>query len=149
MTPLMESEKGNTVDQIKSIAGLQVLAVGVGILEHPDQPYNKTSNKVNTTLWDIMDPPEAELTDTKLVGEIYRKKFTSWCFVDENDEPQSTNTNILKLVTTFDEDEAVAPITEMGIFGGDAAEWNSGAGKNSGFLFNRKAFPVWNDVFLL
>ena len=71
-----------------------------------------------------MDPPPAQLTDTTLVGEEFRKPFTSWAFVNENDEPQSTSTNILKLVTTFMEDEAVCPITEMGIFGGNAPDWN-------------------------
>lgn len=127
MAPTMESETGTTVSDLQKIIGLQVLAVGVGILEHEDQPYDRVNNKVNTVLWDIMDPElehKAQLTDTRLVGELYRKKFTSWCFVDENDEPQNYNTNILKLVTTFNEDEAVGPITEMAIFGGNASEWN-------------------------
>lgn len=92
----------------------------------------------------LLNPPPESLTDTRLVGEIFRKPFTSWAFVNENDEPQNSNTNILKLVTTFMESEAVGPITEMGIFGGNASPWAESAGSGSGFLFNRKSFPVWN-----
>jgi len=50
---------------------------------------------------------------------------------------QDYNTNILKLVTTFNEDEAVGPITEMAIFGGNASAWENGAGKDTGYMFNR------------
>lgn len=56
MAPTMESETGITVSDLQKITGLQVLAVGVGILEHEDQPYDRVNNKVNTVLWDIMDP---------------------------------------------------------------------------------------------
>ena len=88
----------------------------------------------------LLNPPAEALTDTKLVGEIFRKPFTSWAFVNENDEPQEHNTNILKLVTTFMESEAVGPITEMGIFGGNASTADQGMGKDSGFLFNRNIY---------
>lgn len=144
MAPMQLSEMGNTVDELQNIMGLQVLAVGVGILMDPTKPYDKVTNPVNTSQWDYMNPPAESLNDTQLVGEIFRKPFTSWAFVNENDEPQNVNTNILKLVTTFMETEAPAPITEMGIFGGNAQDFNDGAGIGTGFLFNRKTFPVWN-----
>ena len=82
---------------------------------------------------------EAQLTDIKLVGEIARKPFTSWSFVDENDQVSEIPTNILKLVTTFTESEAVGPLTEMGLFGGNATEE-----KDSGYMFNRKSFEIWS-----
>lgn len=127
MAPMQISEAGTTVDELQNIIGLQCLAVGVGIISDPTKPYDRVTNPVDTSQWDYMNPPAESLNDTKLVGEIFRKPFTSWCFVDENDAPSETVTNILKLVTTFNESEAVGPITEMGIFGGNAsADWNDG-----------------------
>lgn len=138
MAPMQISETGTDVTELQNILGLQYLAVGVGVLKNPDLPYDKVTNPVDSAVWDILDPPEAQLTDTKLIGEIARKPFTSWAFVDENDQVSETPTNILKLVTTFTETEAVGPLTEMGIFGGNATDE-----KDSGFLFNRKSYGIW------
>lgn len=144
MAPLQISETGTDVSTIQDILGLQYLAVGVGILKDPTKPYDKITNPVDTEQWDLQDPPQEALTDTHLVGEIFRKPFTSWAFVDENDNVSEEPTNILKLVTTFMETEAVGPLTEMGIFGGNAEDWDDGVGKDSGLMFNRKSYPVWN-----
>lgn len=124
--------------------GLQYLAVGVGILTNPSLPYDPTTNSVNTSLWDLQNPPAETLTTVKLQGEMFRKEFTSWSFVNPDGSDSETPTNILKLVTTFMEAEAVGPLTEMGLFGGNAQEWNNGAGKDSGYMFNYKTFAVWN-----
>ena len=124
--------------------GLQYLALGVGILKDKTKPYDEKTNNVDRTLWDLQDPPVETLTETKLVGEFYRKRFTTWCFVDAIGNETNTATNILKLTTTFLENEANGPITEMGIYGGDAQEWNAGAGKDTGILFNLKRLKVWN-----
>lgn len=91
-----------------------------------------------------MNPPAETINDKHLVGEIFRKPFTSWSFVDAQDKNVNGVTNILKLVTTFMESEAVGPITEMSLFGGNAEDWADGAGKDTGYMFNRKSFPVWN-----
>jgi len=131
--------------------GLQYLAVGVGILVDPLLPYDKITNPVNTALWDLQNPPAETLTTVKLQGEIFRKAFTSWSFVKPDGSDSVDNggvpvpTNVLKLVTTFMESEAVGPLTEMGLFGGNAAAFgNNGEGKDSGYMFNYKTFPVWN-----
>ncbi len=124
--------------------GLQYLALGVGILKDKTKPYDEKTNDVDRTLWDLQDPPVETLTETKLVGEFYRKRFTTWCFVDAAGNETNTATNILKFTTTFLENEANGPITEMGIYGGDAQEWNDGAGKDTGILFNLKRLKVWN-----
>ena len=145
MAPMQMSETGLSTNDLQNILGLQVLAVGVGVLVDPTKPYDKVTNPVDTSQWDYMNPPAESLTDTKLVGEIFRKPFTSWSFVDENDQNSDVPTNILKLVTTFLETEAVGPITEMAIFGGNASDWAEGSGANSGYMFNRKSFPVWNS----
>lgn len=124
--------------------GLQYLAVGVGILQDPSLQYDPATNNVNTLLWDLQSPPAEELTTVKLEGELFRKPFTSWSFVNPDGSDSITPTNILKLVTTFYESEAVGPLTEMGLFGGTASDWNSGVGKNTGYMFNYKTFAVWN-----
>jgi len=131
--------QGNFLDR-----GLQYLAIGVGILQDPSKPFDEKTNNVDRNQWDLQNPPTETLTATKLVGEFYRKKFTSWCFVDAAGNDTQTLTNKLKITTTFFENEANGPITEMGLYGGDAQDWNVGAGKDSGYLFNYKVFRVWN-----
>ena len=119
--------------------GLQYLAVGVGILMNPSRPYDKVTNPIDTSQWDLQDPPEEQESTIRLQGEIWRKEFTSWSFVDQGGNDVSTPTNIIKLVTTYYESEAVGPLTEMGLFGGNATE-----NKDSGYMFNYKTFAVWN-----
>ena len=131
--------QGNFVDR-----GLQYLALGVGYLKNPALPYDETTNNVDTTKWNLQNPPQEQLTETKLVGEFYRKRFTTWCFVDAAGNETSSLTNVLKLSTTFYENEANGPITEMGIYGGYAQDWGAGVGKDSGTLFNLKRIKVWN-----
>jgi hypothetical protein len=144
MAPLQVSETGTDVTTIKGILGLQYLAVGVGILKDPSKAYDKVTNPVDTTKWDLQNPTQEQLTDFKLQGELFRKPFTSWAFVDSADAVSKTPTNILKIVTTFLETEAVGPLTEMGLFGGNASDWTDGEGKDSGMMFNYKTFAVWN-----
>ncbi|MNV54713.1 hypothetical protein D3C71_1469220 [compost metagenome] len=87
-----------------------------------------------------MNPQPAALTNTTLRTELFRKEFTSWTFVDPvSGNDTTTPTNVLKLVTTYLESEAVGPLVEMGLFGGDATGTS-----NSGHMFNYKTFPVWN-----
>ena len=135
-----EAFEGNYFDY-----GLNCLALGVGILQDPTLPYDPVTNKVDMTAWDAMDPPEPTLGQTKLVGEHYRKRFTSWKFQDAAGEETDTPTNILLLDTTFYENEANGPLSEIAIFGGTAIpDWNNGASKDSGIMFNCKNFRVVN-----
>ena len=123
--------------------GLTHLAIGHGPLTYPDLPYDETNNPIVAD-WDKQNPPKETLTDTKLSGEGFRKQFTSWCFLDSVGNETNELTNILKLSTTFYENEGNFPITECGLFGGDASDWNSAQGKDSGVMFNLKRFPVIN-----
>ena len=125
---------------LAAINGLQYLAVGVGELQNPSENYDPISNK---TTWDLQNPPKEQPETKKLAGEIFRKSFTNWSFMS-GDIPSSMPTNVLRLVTTFDTNEAAGPLVEMGLFGGDATDWSGGAGKNTGIMFNYKTFPVWN-----
>lgn len=106
--------------------GLQYLAVGTGVQE------------TGTTGYDYMNPQPAAVTNTKLRSELYRKGFTSWSFIDPSTgNTVSTATNILQVVTTFLESEAVGALVEMGLFGGNATTT-----KDTGFMFNYKTFAV-------
>lgn len=102
--------------------GLQYLAVGIGAAG-----------------WDKQDPPAATnfFDATRLQNETSRKEFTTWTFLDAAGVATDTPTNVLRLVTTFMEGEAVGALVEMGLFGG-----NAGAGKDTGWLFNYKTFAV-------
>lgn len=118
---------GNTGNFIER--GLQCLAVGTLV-----------ADPTTLTVQELMNPAGASGDESKLKYEIFRKEFTSWTFIDPaTGSPTSTATNILQVVTTFQEHEAVGALTEMGIFGGDV----TGA-KDSGIMFNYKTFGVWS-----
>lgn len=88
-----------------------------------------------------LQDPEAENADaTQLRDEFARKAFTNWSFLKADGTISSTPTNVLLLSTTFTELEAVGPIVEMGLFGGDDASTT----ENSGQMFNYKTLKVWN-----
>ena len=124
--------------------GLRYCALGVGILQDTSLPYDEVTNNVDRDAYDLQNPPEPELNETTLLGEFYRKRFTNWCFMDAAGQETETATNILILDTTFYENEAVGPITEIALFGGDALPHNNDAGKDSGLMFNLKRFKVIN-----
>lgn len=123
--------------------GIQYLAAGFGQLVDPTMPYDSVTNPVDSS-YNLQDPPEATLADTQLLGEAYRIPPSAWCFMDPAGEETNELTNVLKITFTFMEDMLVGPVTECGLFGGNAQPWNNGNGKNSGVLFNRKTFAVVN-----
>lgn len=88
---------------------------------------------------DLQNPPAPQPSDIILANELARKRFASVNFVDQNGLPTMNKTNIVDFLTTFTEGEAVGPIVELGIFGGDATE-----ARNSGTLVNHITFPVVN-----
>lgn len=133
------SFEGNYLD-----FGLRHIALGLGVLQDPTQPYDPMTNHVDYDQWDVMNPPEPTLEENKLVGEFYRKRFTSWHFQDAAGEETDTPTNILLIDTTFYENEGNGPISEVGLFGGASLEHNDGEGKDTGYCFNIKRFPVVN-----
>lgn len=137
-----------TVDTEFTNRGLQYLAVGVGVLTKPNLPYNEQTNPVDTTKWDLQTSHEESLDTHKLVGELYRKPFTDWKFLDESGNLSVEPTNVLLLSTTFLETDAVGPLTEMGLFGGngagDVSNKSNGGIKDGGTMFNYKTFKVWN-----
>jgi len=69
--------------------------------------------------WDLQNPPAATNTQRSLYAEIARKTFASTQFVDSGGVPVAYPTNIVDFTTTFTESEAVGPLVEMGLFGGN------------------------------
>lgn len=92
--------------------------------------------------WNLQDPPAPINTQTALANEIARKAFTTEdvAFVDpETGDHVTVPTNVVDYTATFAETEAVGPIVEMGLFGGDATDM-----PDSGTQVNYRTFPVIN-----
>lgn len=114
-------------DSSEPTAGISYLAVGTG-----------------GTGWNLQNPPAPTVVQQTLESELFRKAIdaVNTSFVD----PVTGNhtlvaTNIVDFSTTFSESEAVGPIVEMGLFGGDAS-----AALNSGTMLNYRTFPVLNKT---
>lgn len=69
--------------------------------------------------WDPMNPPAATNTQRSLYAELARKPFASVTFVDGGGAPSAIPTNVVDFTTSFTESEAVGPLVEMGLIGGD------------------------------
>jgi len=89
-------------DNAEPSKGSYVLAVGTG-----------------DTGWDLQNPPAPTDTQRALYSEITRKTFSSTQFINSGGSPVSYPTNIVDFTTIFTESEAVGPIVEMGLIGGN------------------------------
>lgn len=112
-------------DSSEPTAGISYLAVGSG-----------------NSSWDLFDPPAPTTSQTRLENEFYRKAVDYKTFVHpETGEPTTSQTNIVDYSTSFSEAQAVGPIVEMSLFGGDAT-----AELNTGTMVNWRTFPVVNKT---
>lgn len=73
------------------------------------------------TGWNMMAPPAPTNTQRALYAEITRKTFSNTQFVDSGGLPVGYPTNVVDFQTTFTESEAVGPLVEMGIIGGNVS----------------------------
>lgn len=108
-------------------AGISYLAVGTGAAG-----------------WNLQNPPQPTVSQTTLNSEIARKAFTTAdvYFIDpETGDPTTVPTGVVDFSMTFAETEAVGPLVEMGLFGGDASDL-----KDSGIEVNYRTFPVINKT---
>jgi len=69
--------------------------------------------------WNPMAPPAPTNTQRSLYAEISRKVFASTTFIDGAGIPVGIPTNVVDFTTTFTESEAVGPLVEMGLLGGN------------------------------
>jgi hypothetical protein len=112
-------------DNSDPTAGISYLAVGTGGVG-----------------WNLQNPPQPTNTQIKLNNEIARKAFTTddVSFIDpDTGEPVLIPTNVVDYTITFAETEAVGPLVEMGLFGGDATDLT-----DSGTEVNYRTMPVIN-----
>lgn len=92
--------------------------------------------------WDPFDPPAPTTSQTLLEDEFYRKAISKSTFVDpQTGEPTTVSTNIVDYATSFSESEAVGPIMELALFGGEATST-----LNTGTMVNWRTFPVLNKT---
>lgn len=112
-------------DSSEPTAGISYLGIGSGSGE-----------------WDPFDPPAPTTSQTRLENEFYRKAIDLATFVHpETGEPTTVFTNIVDYSVSFGEGEAVGPLLEMGLFGGDAT-----SELGSGTMVNWRTFPVINKT---
>lgn len=71
--------------------------------------------------WNVLAPPAATNTQRALYSELSRKTFANTQFIDAGGIPTSIPTNVVDFTTTFSESEAVGPLVEMGIIGGNVS----------------------------
>jgi hypothetical protein len=71
--------------------------------------------------WDPMNPPAPTNTQRSLYSELARKTFADTQFIDGVGVPTAIPTNVVDFTTTFAEAEAVGPLVEMGLIGGNVS----------------------------
>lgn len=112
-------------DNEEPMSGISYLGVGSG---NPE--------------WNLFDPPAPTTSQTRMENEYFRKAIELSTFVNpETGEPTTVYTNIVDYSVTFGESEAVGPIVELSLFGGDAT-----VELNSGTMVNWRTFPVINKT---
>lgn len=113
------------------IKGIMTLAVGTGVIG-----------------WDLQNPPAETAAQSLLNVELARNPFASKTYVTVGGLPSATRTNIIDLTTTYLEAEAVGPLVEMGLFGGnyhnDDGTGPDSTATNGGTMINFKTFKVIN-----
>jgi hypothetical protein len=112
-------------DNTEPAAGISYLAVGSG-----------------NDNWDPFDPPAPTTSQCLLENELFRTNISASTFVDpQTAEPTSVATNIVDYATSFSEAQAVGPIMELALFGGEATSTI-----NTGTMINWRTFPVINKT---
>ena len=71
--------------------------------------------------WNPMSPPAPTNTQRSLYSELSRKTFALTQFINGSGVPVSIPTNVVDFTTTFSESEAVGPLVEMGLLGGNVS----------------------------
>jgi len=91
-------------DSLESPHGIFALAVGSGDIG-----------------WNPMTPPAPTNTQRALYAEITRKTFSTTQFVNASGVPVAYPTKVVDFTTVFTEAEAVGPLVEMGLIGGNVS----------------------------
>jgi len=89
-------------DNAEPTKGCFVLAVGTGDIG-----------------WNPLAPPAPTNTQRSLYSELTRKTFSTTQFIDAAGVPTAIPTNVVDFSTIYTESEAVGPLVEMGLLGGN------------------------------
>ena len=125
----------------KNIVVLEASTLLARLMKDPSEPDAGVSYFALGTgdpAWDLLNPGLPVDTATTLIAEIGRVAPTSSTFIDPvSNLPTSDPTNIVDWDFDFDESQAVGPLMEAGLFGGDAT-----LTADSGSMITWKTFPV-------
>lgn len=111
--------------QIKNVITLDFSILLARLLKNPIEPSHgifALAMGTGDTGWDLQAPPTETNTQRALYSEIERKGFVESNFIDSNGSPTSIPTNVIEFSTFFNSSEAVGPLVEMGLVGGDLSD---------------------------
>lgn len=121
----LRDSKTREVQEHRELRNLVVLDASILIarclkdpLEPPHGIYALAIGSGDTG-WPILTPPAATNTQRSLYAEITRKTFTSTQFIDGAGVPVAYPTKVVDFITIYTESEAVGPLVEMGLLGGN------------------------------
>jgi len=110
-----EWEKRNLVVQDASI----LIARLVKDNQEPPKAAFVLAVGTGDTGWDPMNPPAPTDTQRALYAELTRKTFSNTEFVTTGGVPVAYPTKTVDFTTIYTESEAVGPLVEMGLVGGN------------------------------
>jgi len=87
--------------------------------EEPDHGILALAVGTGDTSWPLQTPPAPTVTQRSLYSELARKTFATTAFIDAVGGTSTIPTNVVDFTTTFAESEAVGPLVEMGLLGGN------------------------------
>ena len=121
----VQDGKTKKVQEHRELRNLVVLDASILIArlmkDNSEPPHSIYALAVGTgdTGWDPMDPPSPTNTQRALYSELTRKTFSTTQFVDSAGSPVGYPTKIVDFTTIYTESEAVGPLVEMGLLGGN------------------------------
>lgn len=117
--------KTKEIQEHRELRNLVVLDASVLIArlmkDNSEPPHGIYALAVGTgdTGWDPMNPPAPTNTQRALYSELSRKTFANTQFIDSTGATVAYPTKIVDFTTTYTESEAVGPLVEMGLLGGN------------------------------
>ena len=121
----MHDGKTGALEEKRELRNLVVLDASILIARlmknNQEPPHGVYALAVGTgdVGWNPMSPPAPTNTQRSLYSELSRKTFANTQFIDAGGVPSAIATNVVDFTTTFAEAEAVGPLVEMGLLGGN------------------------------
>ncbi len=121
---LRDGETGEVQDEreVRNIVVLDASILIARLLKNSQEPpYGIFALAIGTgdVGWDLQNPPAATNTQRSLYSELTRKTFSNTQFIDAGGLPSATPTKVVDYTTIYTQAEAVGPLVEMGLIGGN------------------------------